>query len=289
VVSCNGDLLAYGMGWPPEWCETAAAAEAWALLAVLRQCPFPPMTKTDCMSLLSTAVAGSARATHHSRPLARVWRAIDELLGGDISTLVRESLLVWMPAHQSLLMVGVTKLSSGGRLTVIDWRANRLVDALAKAAAREQQVSRDTVAFLASAEVAAGHAAALLGVVTHAANNHTDVELLDDGTTRSRVLRDSVDKPKVDPAPPSGASAPAAAAPATAAQPCARSEVAPWRAPTAAGLARRRRADVEATALAACVERIGSGLTARPRALSGTERIVAIAARLATRQPSLLS
>ena len=30
VTSGHGDLLAYGLGWPPSWCDTAAAAEAWA-------------------------------------------------------------------------------------------------------------------------------------------------------------------------------------------------------------------------------------------------------------------
>ena len=26
----GGDLLGYGLGWPPTWVTTAAAAEAWA-------------------------------------------------------------------------------------------------------------------------------------------------------------------------------------------------------------------------------------------------------------------
>ena len=81
VVSEQGDLLAYGLGWPPTWCSTAAAAEAWALHTVLDVCPFPPQLRTDCMALLSAAASGTARATHHSRPLARIWKAIGFTLG----------------------------------------------------------------------------------------------------------------------------------------------------------------------------------------------------------------
>ena len=35
VVSTQGDLLAHGLGWPPSWCGTAAAAEAWTLQFVV--------------------------------------------------------------------------------------------------------------------------------------------------------------------------------------------------------------------------------------------------------------
>ena len=35
LVTVEGDLLAYGLGWPPSWCATAAAAEVWALQIVL--------------------------------------------------------------------------------------------------------------------------------------------------------------------------------------------------------------------------------------------------------------
>jgi hypothetical protein len=61
VVSQEGDLLAYGLGWPPTWCAIAAAAEVWALQVVLENCPFPPQMRTDCMAILTTARGGSAR------------------------------------------------------------------------------------------------------------------------------------------------------------------------------------------------------------------------------------
>ena len=56
----------------------------------------------------------------------------------------------------------------GKRLIAVDWRANRLVDALAKAAAAHLQVSREVAAFVRSSEAVAAYAECLLGVVTHA-------------------------------------------------------------------------------------------------------------------------
>ena len=39
ITSPGGDLLGTARGTPPQWCFTAAAAEAWALLEILRQTP----------------------------------------------------------------------------------------------------------------------------------------------------------------------------------------------------------------------------------------------------------
>ena len=168
AVSNQGDLLAYGLGWPPSWCDTAAAAEAWALLEVLLHCPFTPSIRTDCQALLSTATAGTTCATHHDRPLARVWSMIAHAADGDVADLVNSGKLVWMPAHKSHHAIGNALLSNGNALSATDWRANRLVDCLAKAAAKILAAPSSVSAFLRSADAAAAHAACLLGVVTHA-------------------------------------------------------------------------------------------------------------------------
>ena len=65
--------------------------------------------------------------------------------------------------------MGETKKGDGTRLTTIDWLANRPVDMLAKTAATRLQAPRDIAALVRSADVAAAHAACLLGVVTHSA------------------------------------------------------------------------------------------------------------------------
>ena len=196
VVCKEGHLLAYGMGWPPTWCSTAAAAEAWALQVALTQCPFPPQLRTDCMALLTTARYGTTKATHHSKPLARVWRLIADTIDLDISALLLGNKLAWVPAHQTLKAVGEVKLSNGCRLSIVDWRANRLVDKLAKVAAEELQRPRSTLQLLASAEAASAHAACLLGIVTFAANNCIEETCNADGTIARKVLRDSADRPR---------------------------------------------------------------------------------------------
>ena len=131
-------------------------------------CPFPPFMITDCLALLRTAERGLASATAATRPLARLWNHIGSIMDGNIGKLVEDGLLVWMPAHQTSAGVGVKVLSDGRRLSWIDWRANRLVDAVAKQAAAQRQAPAAILRILKSAQTAGRHSAALLGRVTHA-------------------------------------------------------------------------------------------------------------------------
>eukprot|EP00973_Karenia_brevis_P009457 1276582-Karenia_brevis.AAC.1 len=196
VASECGMLIGYGLGWPPTYVSTAAAAEAWALSTVLQLVPFPPSMRTDCLALLATARGGTSRATHHSKPLARIWRTIANTLGGDVTQLLDDDLLAWFPAHQTLKAVGEVKGSNGRRLSPVDWRANRLVDKLAKIAAGARQHSQHVLKLFASADAATAHAACLLGVVTHKANNHEVTSTDGYGNTHTKKVRDSSDKPK---------------------------------------------------------------------------------------------
>ena len=146
--------------------------------------------KTDCLALLCTAEGGLARATESHRPLARVWAHIGGAMDGNICVLATERKLIWMPAHQSLAAVGNATLSSGKELSTVDWRANRLVDALAKRAAAQRQTPGITK-ILGSGRAAVRHAAALLGQVTHTANNCVMECVLPNGETERRVCRDA--------------------------------------------------------------------------------------------------
>ena len=144
VVASDGELLGFGYGTSPTRIYTAAAAELWALATIIDMSPFPPTTKTDCMSLITVAKAGTTSATNGSRQLARLWKAIATNLGTDISDLVRNGRLTWIPAHLPYAAVGERMLPCGARLTAADWRANRLVDALAKLGATAHRTSDDT-------------------------------------------------------------------------------------------------------------------------------------------------
>ena len=195
VVSRHRDLVAFGYGCPPSWCTTAASAEAWALHVALSHCPVLPQLRTDCLSLLTSAAAGTARATGASRPLSRIWGLIAATMDGDITSMVADKQLVWMPAHQPLSAIGVKTLSNGRLLTAIDWRANRLVDALAKLAAGTREAPLAVVRLLESGRAAVKHAAALLGAVTYAANNCMLPVQNEDGSWGSKIARDAQPPP----------------------------------------------------------------------------------------------
>ena len=171
VVVRQGSLLGYGFGSPPHWCLTAAAAEAWALAPVLKSSPTMPHMKTDCMSLIRTAESSSIAATDAKRPLARIWSAVGHTLDADIKQISEAERLSWMPAHQSLSMIGERQLPDGTRLTAVDWRANRLADALAKQAATRFALPKEALELLASGAAAVKYAAGILGRATWGANN----------------------------------------------------------------------------------------------------------------------
>ena len=191
IVAPDGGLAAYGMGVPPSWCKTAASAETWALHMALALSPFPPQLRTDCRCLLTIATEGAAQATSAARPLARIWRLIAASLDGHVESIVVGGNLVWMPAHQTLSAIGNKALSNGRLLTGVDWRANRLVDALAKQAAATAQAPRAVRCLLESGQAAVKHAAPLLAVVTHAANNHKVPVQRSDGSWGTKIVRDA--------------------------------------------------------------------------------------------------
>ena len=191
VVSAGGDLLAFGHAVPPPWVRSAAAAELWALLLVARAAGQLPTVVTDCRALLTTATAGTARATDPRRLYAHVWRQITVALGVDVADLAASGRLCWMPAHGAAHTVGVARRSDGGVVTALDWRANRLADALAKAAADGGGHAKAAQAAVGTAEALVRHEAAVLGAVTFAANHHWAEAVDGSGRYQARLLRDS--------------------------------------------------------------------------------------------------
>jgi hypothetical protein len=191
AVGRNGELLAWGWGTPPKWCDSASAAEAWALCSILRLSQETPLAVTDCLGLLKTAARGANYATRPSMNLARVWNDISNLLDGEITQLVSSKALTWMPAHQSAAAIGQKIKSNGHPTTSLEWRANRLVDGLAKLAARKNATPSATLKLVNSAEALVRHTAAQLGVATFNANNHRRQVTNDDGSTGWRTMRDA--------------------------------------------------------------------------------------------------
>jgi hypothetical protein len=152
--------------------------------------------RTDCLSLVQTAKLGAEAATAPSRQLARIWVCVANILDGDLTALERTNLLVWQPAHQTTQAIGQRHGSDGKKITTIDWRANRLVDPLAKQAAGQVRATKEARNLVQSCREAVRHAACCLGQVTFAANNHKVERVGDDGELHTVTLRDSQDVPK---------------------------------------------------------------------------------------------
>ena len=81
--------------------------------------------------------------------------------------------------------------SDGHFVSALDWRANRLVDSLARLAAKRLAVPDLASRMFEQAMHAAEYYAAFLGTVTHAANNHRVPEIKPNGTQVFKHYRDS--------------------------------------------------------------------------------------------------
>ncbi len=72
---------------------------------------------------------------------------------------------------------------------MVDWRANRLVDALAKNGAATIAHPEDTIKLIKSAEALVKHRLAQLAQATHRVNNHVVTTIDDDGVWVTKTLR----------------------------------------------------------------------------------------------------
>ena len=79
---------------------------------------------------------------------------------------------------------------------MVDWRANRLVDLLAKKGVAKISPSAATQQILKSITCLTRHLAAQLGQTTHMANHCIQDVTLPDGTVVQRPRRDSMDRHK---------------------------------------------------------------------------------------------
>ena len=191
AVSHSCDLVAFGNACPAPWVRTAVAAELWAVMLVLAYCVEAPCIVTDCLSILVAATGGSVQVTAPNRPLAELWSRIATYLEDDVSLLCTNGHLVWMPAHGTAATIGNAHRSDGNTVSTVDWRANRLADALAKAAIGKALECAAAARLVERAEELVRHECAVLGAVTHAANHHV-IQVIEDGRQqRSKVVRDS--------------------------------------------------------------------------------------------------
>ena len=165
----------------------------------MRYAAFTPHVVTDCKSLLTTAAAGDSAATRAGSPMAGIWSDIVTAVDGGIERLVTDHLLRWMPSHLSAATFASACLFDGCSVSVTDWRANRLADAIAKRCAARFLVDprlrkRGEQGVRGATEMRLGvirTEAAVLGAVTFAANKHKVTEVQDGGRVVVRTLRDA--------------------------------------------------------------------------------------------------
>ena len=170
LIDGAGALVAAARGRPPHWIRDAAGAELWAVQVATALAATTPLLVTDCKGIVD-AVQGLPEATiGPTKMLARAWRCVCTNLDWDFQAARRN--FRWMPSHGSISSVGEVRDSHGQPITQALWRANRLADALAKSCACADRLPQWATAVVKLASNAVKEQAALLGVVTHAANNH---------------------------------------------------------------------------------------------------------------------
>ena len=97
----------------------------------------------------------------------------------------------WMPSHGTVDTIRQTLDSNGKAVTSIMWRANRLVDDLAKSAAGAERLPPWIMEGIKNAANLVLYSAARLGTATHGANNHPITVTLENGSIMQKVVRDS--------------------------------------------------------------------------------------------------
>ena len=181
--------MACGHGTPPRWIIDAAGAELWAYFTTISMCMTVPSVVTDCQGVLNGLQAGVAATTGPKRKLARTWNLLAGALDGSFSEAAQAT--QWMPAHGSAATIGQVSTSSGLPLPALYWRANRLVDFLAKSAASLNRLPQSCMRAVTDAATLVQYHAAKLGVATKEANSHPVSQVQPDGTTRHWNARDS--------------------------------------------------------------------------------------------------
>ena len=121
--------------------------------------------------ILDAVLRDEARTLRHCSKLGRTWQHVLRALDGSLEQL--RGKLRWIPSHvpESTMRLRPPLDSTGAPLTTVRWRANRLVDLLAKRAAAAHRLPHEALALVSAATDAVRHSAALLGLITHGANN----------------------------------------------------------------------------------------------------------------------
>ena len=149
---------------------------------------------TDCFGFLNAVDNGFVKALTHKSFLARLWRTVVSELDGQHELDNLYFNFFWMSSHTSLHDLAAFKLKhiegQSVPATVLHWGANRLVDAVAKAAGAPFKLLDHSVEWLALHRGLLKNALTLIGQVTWAVNNHV-MEVSVNGKTVKKTCRHS--------------------------------------------------------------------------------------------------
>ncbi len=115
-------------------------AEAWAFAVVLQMSPAMPYTVTACLNVVNTVRGGRCGAVAASSPLARFCTRVLGALDDQDCIAADLAKLWWMLAHGGQGTIGRASRPDGTAFSAVEWRANRLVDLLAKSAASQHRI-----------------------------------------------------------------------------------------------------------------------------------------------------
>ena len=120
-----------------------------------------------------------------------MWAMISGVIEGGFAQAAAQ--VTWIPAHISAARMAAypPSTSAGVPMTWRQWRANRLVDLLAKAAASQSRLPQHVLKWMRTADTLHVHMAATLGVVTHAATHFEHTAIGPGGRQVTHVSRDS--------------------------------------------------------------------------------------------------
>ena len=156
---------------PPHWIQDAAGADFWAVHCVISLASIiVPHIVTDCKGIYDSCRMCPSSLTDHDKALARTWSLIVHALDNNFEEIRQR--LKWVPSHTAAANLSQTRDSDGLPITPLMWRANRLVDALAKRAAAGERAPSWAMQLIAEAGSLVRHAATKLGVITYGANHH---------------------------------------------------------------------------------------------------------------------
>jgi len=170
------------------WVTDSGAAEIWAFLQVIRSWPGFPSIVTDYLGIVRALSKPQELLVCHSARHARLWDQFFQIVEAEVAPSQLIQKVTWMPSHRSKSSIGAALKSDGSTVSLTDWRANRITDAMAKVEAARWLPPTDVVKDMYVALGTQEQVATRLGEVTYVSGHcKSDIS---HGEQDTHMLRD---------------------------------------------------------------------------------------------------